>query len=121
MAGPWGDEDGGGGLRAAHRDDAVAVLHPAVPGAQPHALLPELGAHTGLGGKEHGVGEQAVRLPQGGLGRSQEIQVPVDSDAVNVPRCLRVCQHLRGEGDGTAEPAPCTEGSGRGTRETGGG
>ena len=31
-----------------HRDDAVAVLHPSIPGAQPHALLPELGAHTGL-------------------------------------------------------------------------
>lgn len=36
------------GRQVVHRDDAVAVLHPSIPGAQPHALLPELGAHTGL-------------------------------------------------------------------------
>lgn len=38
----------GSGRQAAHRDDAVTVLHPSIPGAQPDALFPELGAHTGL-------------------------------------------------------------------------
>ena len=37
-----------GETEVAHRDDTVTVLHPSIPGAQPHALLPELGAHTGL-------------------------------------------------------------------------
>lgn len=83
----------------AHRDDAVAVLHPAIPGAQPHTLLPELGAHTGLRGKEHGVREQAVCLPQGGFCWSQKVQVPMNSDAVNVLSCLWVCQHLDREGE----------------------
>lgn len=38
----------GTGDGAAHRNDAVTVLHPSIPGAQPNALLPELGAHAGL-------------------------------------------------------------------------
>lgn len=38
----------GKGRQVAHRDDAVTILHPSIPGAQPNALFPELGAHTGL-------------------------------------------------------------------------
>lgn len=38
----------GKGRRAAYRNDAVTVLHPSIPGAQPDTLFPELGAHTGL-------------------------------------------------------------------------
>lgn len=88
------------GRQVVHRDDAVAVLHPSIPGAQPHALLPELGAHTGLRGKEHGVGEQAMCLPQGGFCWSQKVQVPMYSDAMNILSCFWVCQHLYREREG---------------------
>ena len=52
----------GKGRQAANRNDAVTVLHPSIPGAQPNTLFPELGAHAGLRSKEHCVGEQAVCL-----------------------------------------------------------
>lgn len=38
----------GKGREVAHRNDAVAILHPSVPRAQSNTLFPELGAHTGL-------------------------------------------------------------------------
>lgn len=109
-----------GRFLGAHRDDAVTVLYSPVPGAQAHTLLPELGAHTGLRGKEHDVGEQAVCLPQGGLGWCQEVQVPVHGHTVHVLSRLWVRQHLCQEGQrllgrAATESGPCMEGSGSST------
>ena len=106
MEGMQGGGDGGwrghggcrghGGPARPHRQDAVAVLVAPLPAAQDDVPLPEMGAHAGLRGQDEDIGEELVSGQHGVLDGPDEVQVPMDADAVHKASRPLVCQDLQG-------------------------
>ena len=83
-----------------HRQDAVAVLVAPLPAAQDDVPLPKVGAHAGLRGQDEDVRVELMGGHHGVLDGPDEVQVPMDADAVDVASRLLIFQDLEGVGVG---------------------